>query len=137
MNPCDAIAKALEDEPAIEEQDSEPSSDDLEELEKLAMDAARLQDELKEIQGDRPTRLRNLKKQVLEKMLKHGLRELKLPDRPAIEVVTRNNRKPTKKAITGVLGKAEADKLWSSIEPTTSNSLEIPDPVPPEVESPY
>jgi len=148
MNPCDAMARAdiVGEGPAIEEQDRSPTPNELAEIEKLAEDAARIQDELRAIKDDRPTKLKKLKAELLGRMLKHGMRELKIYGRPAIEVSSSRSTKPTRKSIIETLqrmhgdekkGRKEAIKIWNAIEVTVSNSLKIPEPSPPEVEAPY
>jgi len=133
------------EEPAIDEQDRAPSPNELAALEKLAEEAAQLQDELKQKEKDeRPAKLKALKAELLGKMLSHGLKELKIFGRPTIEVVTTNSRKPTRKAIIATMekmdkehGKENAIKIWNMIPMTPSTSLSIPDPSPPEEDAPY
>lgn len=161
--PLDALAKAdiVEDEPATE-QVREPTSNELAALEKLAQEAAELQDKLKEATGTMPGELKKLKAQVKLTMLKHGMKELTISGRPAIELTESSSRKASRKSIIAVLetaavkkltdeqrrdakqlkaaqkeGKTKALNLWNAIEPTVSQSLKIPEPSPPEVESPY
>lgn len=159
-NPLDAIAQASE--PAIEEQVSSPTSNEQAEIEALAMEAAQLQDELRAAIGDKQSRLRGLTGRLKDQMLKHGMRSVIVAGRPPIELVERSNRKPTRKAIIDVLqneelkqltdeqskdpkvrqkamdqGKTKALNLWNKIEPTISQSITIPEPTPPEVDSPY
>jgi len=160
----DHLAKAdiAPDEPAIEEQVRPPTDNELAEIEKIAADAAELQDKLKEATGTMAGDLKKKKDQLKEKMIRHGLKELTIGGRPPIEITETKSRKPTRKAIIGVLenasvgkltdgqrrdpkqlkkakaeGKTKALNLWNSIERTTSQSLKIPDPSPPGVESPY
>lgn len=145
MNPLDALAKA-DTEPAIEEQVRKPTDNELAEIEQIATDAAELQDALKEAVGDKQQRLRSLRNQLKDRMLRHGLKEIEIDGRPPIELTESSSRKPTRKAIISVLqkqlgakeGKMKALNLWNAIEPTTSHSVKIPDPVPAdEPESPY
>jgi len=161
----DNLAKAdiiSDDEPAIEEQVRPPTDNELAEIELLAAKAAELQDRLKEVTGTMAGDLRKLKDQLKLKMLDHGLKELSIAGRPAIELTETSSRKPTRKAIIDVLekaavgklteeerrdakklkaakadGKTKALNLWNAIEPTAGHSLKIPDPSPPEVDSPY
>jgi hypothetical protein len=147
-NPVDAITEAVvreEEEERIAEQLRPATDNELAEIETIAEAAAKLQDELKaEPVDERPKQLKALKAELLARLLKHGMKELNIPGRPAIEVVVTNNRKPTRKAIIATMEKADpkegrkkAIQLWNSIEPTTSEKVVIPEPSPPEVESPY
>lgn len=162
--PLDALAKAdiKPDEPAIEVQVRPPTDNELAEIEKLAGDAAEIHDKLKAAVGDMPGKLKNLRDQLKDKMIRHGMSEVNIDGRPPIELTSSNSRKPTRKAIIGVLeeaavkklteeqrrdpkqlkaakreGKTKALNLWNSIEYTTTQSVKIPDPAPPEVEAPY
>lgn len=153
---------AADTEPAIEEQIRPPTDNEKAEIEELARQAAELQDKLKEVQGDMPGELRSLKDQLKEKMLRHGMKEINIHGRGPIELTESSSRKGTRKSIIDVMerksveqlteeqrrdpkqlksakadGKKKALNLWNAIEPTVSQSLKIPDPAPPEVESPY
>ena len=160
-NTLDAVAKAVE--PAIDEQIVDASVQELDELRSLAEKAARAQDELKDAIGDKQKNLRKLKDELKDRMLKHGLKELKIAGRPPIEITESSSRKPTRKGIIKAYqdgytkkltdeerrdpkkvkaaeaeGKTKALNLWNSIEPSVSQSLKIPDPAPTDdVESPY
>lgn len=135
----------------------------MQEIEELCSQAAQLQDELKAKEpDDRPARLKKLRAEIKDRMLKHGLRDVTIAGRPPIELAESNSRKPTRKAIIAVYekdaisklteeerrdpkakkkamqeGKRLALNLWNSIEPTTSHSVKIPDPAPVDMESPY
>ena len=152
-NPLDAVVKGIE-EPAIEEQVRAPTPNELSEIEKLATEAAGLQDELRAAVGDKQRRLKALTGQLKDQMIRHGLNDVRIAGRPPIELTTRSNRKPTQKSIVAAMqkemvaklgdekkGKAEGKRLalnlWNSIEPTVSQNVSIPDPSPPEVEAPY
>jgi len=162
--PLDALAKAdiAPSEPAIEEQVRKPTDNEQAEIEKLATEAAELQDELKAATGDKGSRLKSLRNQLKEKMLQHGLTEVNINGRPPIELATSQSRKASRKSIVAVLEDAEAKKLtkeqqrdpkvlkkaksegkkkalnlWNTIPYTVSQSIKIPDPAPPEVDSPY
>ena len=162
--PLDALAQAdiPPAAPAIEVQDRPPSDNELAVIEKLAADAAELQDKLKVAAGSMAADLKKLKAQLKEKMIRHGMSEVNINGRPPIELTSSNSRKPTRKAIIGVLedasvkkltdeqrgdpkqlkaakreGKTKALNLWNAIDYTTSQSVKIPDPSPPEVEAPY
>lgn len=143
-NPLDAVAKATE--PAISEQIVDASIDELKDLTALAEKAAKAQDELKSIIGTKQKDLRNLKNELKDRMLKHGLNDLRIAGRPPIEITESSSRKPTRKAIIEAMikalgdekeGKMKALNLWNMIEPTTSQSLKIPDASPVEPDSPY
>ena len=139
-----------------------PTSEEMAEIENIATEAARLQDELRAVDDDRPARLRKLVGELKIRMLAHGLTDVVISGRPPIELGTTNNRKPTRKGIIAAFQDLELEKLteeqrrdtklvkeaeskgkqnglnfWNRIEPTTSHSVKIPDPTPPEVESPY
>ena len=161
--PLDALAQAdiVPDGPAME-QVRPPTDNEAAEIEKLAMEAARLQDELKAAAGELPGELKKAKDQLKERMLRHGLKEVTITGRPPIELTASNSRKPTRKAIVGVLeeaavkklteeqrrdskklkaakveGKTKALNLWNAIPYSTTQSVRIPDPAPSEPESPY
>ena len=146
-NPLDALALAdtKPDEPAIVEQLRAPTAEELAVMEKLASDAAIAQDKLKEAAGTLAADLKKLKAQLKEQMIRFGMSEITINGRPPIELTSSSSRKPTRKAIIAVLqkqlgdkeGKMKALNLWNKIEPTVSQSVKIPDPSPPEVESPY
>lgn len=147
MNPCDAMAHAdIVDEPAIEEQARAPSPNELADLEKLAEAAARLQDDIKANPDDRSKQLKVLKDELLDKMLTFKLNSLEIPGRPAIEVTTSRSTKANRKNLIATMqellgdekkGKTEALRIWDRLPMPESHSLKIPDPSPPEVDSPY
>lgn len=149
-------------EAAIADQVRPPTSEEMKEIEELCASAAQLQDELKAETDDRPARLKALRDEIKDRMLKHGLRDVVIAGRPPIELAESNSRKPTRKAIVDVYvkdaisklteeqqrdpklkkkaeqeGKRLALNLWNAIEPSTSFSVKIPDPAPTEMESPY
>ncbi len=160
INPLDAIVRAdgLEG-PAIDEQVRAPTDNELAELEQIAFDAARVQDELRAAVGDLDKKLRGLRDQLKERLLRHGLKEVVIAGRPPIELTESNSRKPTRKSIIEVLEAAEVSKivnpspkalkeakakgkmkalnLWNAIPQSTSYGISIPDPTPPEVDSSY
>ena len=86
-----------------------------------------------------------MKSELKDRMIQHGLKEVSIDGRPPIELTERSSRKPTRKAIIKAMqdehgdadGKKKALKLWNSIEPAISHGLTIPDPSPPELDSPY
>jgi len=151
-NPLDALARAdivSDVEPA-----RPPSAGELAAIQDLAENAARLQDEIQAAVGDKGGELRKLKSQLKDQMLRHGLRDVSIAGRPPIELTESSSRKPTRKAIVSAMqkamikqlgdeekgmkeGKMKALNLWNLIEPSKTNSLSIPDPSPPEMESPY
>jgi hypothetical protein len=162
--PLDALAKAdiSPDEPAIEDQVRVPTDNEKAEIEEIAMKAAELHDELKAAMGNKPQRLKSLRAQLKEKMIRHGLTEVNINGRPPIELTSSSSRKASRKSIIGVLeaaavsklteeqrrdskqlkkaqkeGKTKALNLWNAIPMTPSQSVKIPDPTPPEVDSPY
>ena len=137
----------------IEEQVRPPTQEEELEIEKLAQSAATLQDEIKELLGDKAGRVQKMRAELKDRMLRHGLTEVTIAGRPPIELTSSNSRKPTRKAIMTVLQKAYVEKLgekegmkegtmkalnlWNAIEQTTSYSVKIPDVTPDEVSSPY
>jgi hypothetical protein len=129
----------------IAEQVRPPNPKELEEIQELASQAAQIQDYIKEALGNKSRELRNLKAQLKDRLLRHGLSELSIPGRPPIELTSSNGRRATRKSLIAVLqkefgdkeGKMKALNLWNKIEPTVSHSISIPDPSPPEIESPY
>ena len=162
--PLDALAKAdiVPDAPAIAEQVRKPTPNELAAIEKIADDAARVQDELKAATGTKAADLRNLKAQLKDQMIRFGMNEITINGRPPIELTSSNSRKPTRKSIVDILeeaavkklteeqrrdakqvkkaqkeGKTKALNLWNMIPQSTSQSIRIPDPSPPEVDSPY
>lgn len=139
-NPLEAIAKAEGlAPPAIEEQVRLPTANEMVVIEELASEAARLQDEIRDLLGDRQKRLSSLKDQLKDQMLQRGLKEINLTGRPPIELSESKNRRPTKKSIVEALqsllgekeGKEKGEAVWNRIEPSISYSLSIPDPVGP------
>jgi len=138
-------AAAIAREEAIAEQVRPPTPDELAAIEKVAEETAQLQDELSQF-NDKFSKLRDLKKDLTGKMIKHGLKELKIAGRPAIELADTNSRKPTRKAIVAAMQKAYVEKLgekkgmkegkerafalWGALAPTPGHKLTIPAPVP-------
>jgi hypothetical protein len=156
------MAKADTAPDQIEEQVRPPDQAELAAIEAIAQNAAQLQDEIRERMGDRAQRLKALKAELKGKLLQHGLKEITINGRPPIELTESNSRKPTRKAIIGVMeeacakkltdeerrepkklkaakaeGKMKALNLWNAIPYATSTSVKIPDPSPEELESPY
>lgn len=159
--PLDAVVQATS-EPAIEEQVRPPTKEELAEITELAEKAARLQDEVRELVGDKNRELSALKKQLKQKFLDHGMEELQIAGRPPIELTTSNARKANRKTIVAAYQKRELElltdeqrrdpkakkkaeaegkrkglNLWNTIDMTTSHSLSIPDPSPPDLEPDY
>ena len=145
-NPIDAMVTALVREDAEAEQVRPPTDNERAEIEKVAMEAAALQDELA-AHNDKFAKLRALKKDLTGRMIQHGLKELTIEGRPAIELTDTNSRKPTRKAIVAAMqkayiaklgdekkgmkeGKLKAFALWNSIEATAGHKLTIPAPAP-------
>lgn len=139
---------------AIAEQVRPPTPEELAAIEKVAAEASALQDELSKY-SDQFSKLRDLKRDLTGRMVKHGMKELKIAGRPAIELADTNSRKPTRKAIVAAMQKAYVEKLgekegmkvgkqkafalWGTIDPTPGHKLTIPEPVPEsdEVEPSY
>ncbi len=140
-NPLDAIAAALkrqEEEEAITEQVRPATQEEQAAMEKVADEAASLQDELAALVGDKQTKLKDLRKDLTGRMLKHGLKELKIAGRPAIELTTTRSRKATRKSIVAAMvaklgekeGKMKGTNLWNAIAFTDGVKLTIPSPLP-------
>jgi hypothetical protein len=129
----------------IAEQVRAPNSEELVGIQELAIQAALIQDYIKDVIGNKSRELRNIKAQLKDRLLRHGLSELSIPGRPPIELTSSNSRKLTRKSLIVILqkefgdkeGKMKALNLWNKIEPTVSYSLSIPDPSPPEIDCPY
>ena len=138
-NPVDALVAALvrEDE-AVAEQVRPPTANEQAAIEVVASKAAALQDEISHLMGDRGKKLKALRAELTGKMLKHGMKELKIAGRPAIELTATRSRKANKKTITAALvkklgekeGKMKAANLWNAIEWKNGHSLSIPQPAP-------
>ena len=144
-NPLDAVAAALIREDALAEQVRPPTDNEQAEIEKVAAEAAALQDELA-VHNEAFDKLRALKKDLTGRMIQHGMKELKIDGRLAIELTDTNSRKPTRKAIVSAMQKAYVEKLgekegmkegktrafalWAALEPTIGHKLTIPAPVP-------
>jgi hypothetical protein len=137
-NPVDAIVAAVVREEAIAEQVRPPTANEQAAMEAVASKAAALQDEIAELIGDRAKRLKALRAELTGKMIQHGIKELKIAGRPAIELTATRSRKANKKTITAALvkklgekeGKMKAANLWNAIEWKNGHSLSIPQPAP-------
>jgi len=146
-NPVDAVASAVAREDAIAEQVRPATDNEKAEMEAVAIKAAALQDEIAEAMGDKGSRLRALRSDLTGRMLKHGVKELKIAGRPAIELTDTRSRKANKKSITAALvkklgekeGKMKAANLWNALAWTNGHKLSIPQPAPEvdEVEPSY
>lgn len=138
-NPVDALVAALvrEDE-AVDEQVRPPTANEQAAIEAVASNAAALMDEISQLMGDRASKLKALRADLTGRMLKHGIKELKIAGRPAIELTATRSRKANKKTITAALvkklgekeGKMKAANLWNAIEWKNGHSLSIPAPAP-------
>lgn len=134
------------EEEAVQRQIRQATPEEMVEIEALAARTALLQDQIKALMGDKAKELNAMKAQLLDRMLTHNLPEVYVRGRPAIEVVIKKDRKPTKKSILAVftkeLGDAkkaaeETNRLWNSIPQVPKETLVIPDATPPEIDSPY
>ena len=141
-----------EDEDEEVQRQTRPATpEEMIEIEALAQKTATLQDELKliieRVVGGRSKELAGLKAQLLDRMLTHNLTEVWVRGRPPIEVVIKNERKSSKKAIIAALTKmhggdtkkaaAEANTLWNTIPQTKKPTLSIPEASAPDIQSPY
>lgn len=73
--------------------------------------------------------------QLLEKMLSHGTKALKIDGRPPIEVVTKKDKSLTRKELIRIL-KGEGAKVWNQLTVTEKHSLKIPEATPTEPDGP-
>lgn len=137
-NPVDAIAAAVAREEAVAAQVRPPTDNERAAIEKLATETAALQDEIAELLGDRGKRLSSMKKDLTGRMIAHGLKEIVISGRPAIELTQTRSRKGTRKAIVAALieklgekeGKMKGANLWNAIKFVEGHKLSIPSPVP-------
>jgi len=65
-------------------------------------------------------------------MMSHGLKAIRVSDRPPIEVITKKDKSLTQKELFRILGKPEGLRVWNSIEEKEKHVLKIPKPTPPE-----
>ena len=70
--------------------------------------------------------------ELLRRMMSHGLKAIRVSDRPPIEVITKKDKSLTQKELFRILGKPEGLRVWNSIEEKEKHSLKIPKPTPPE-----
>lgn len=140
-----------EDGEEIQRQIRPATPQEMAEIEELAAKTAALQDELKliiaKVVGTRPKELAAMKAQLLDRMLNHNLSEVWVRGRPPVEVVVKNERKSSKKAIIAALTKihggdtkkaaTEANVLWNTIPQTKKPTLSIPEASAPDIDSPY
>jgi hypothetical protein len=147
------VSAPEEDEEQVKRQIRPATPQEMAEIEALAAKAALLQDEVKlilakvdELVGARSKMLSSMKAELLDRMLNHNLTEVWVPGRPAVEVVVKKERKASKKGIIAALSKSlgdekkgalEGNALWNSLPQVDKQTLSIPDPSPPEGDSPY
>jgi hypothetical protein len=141
--------------PTPVKQISPPTADDYRAMKALGEHAAQAQDEIAAIMGPIADQLKHLKdqlmepiagqlaaaeekldqakNQLLEKMLSHGTKNLRLDDRAPIEVVTSKTKDLTRKELERVIGdKKESMRIWDQVTVKEKHSLKIPAQRPPE-----
>jgi hypothetical protein len=151
--PLDFLAAQAPD-PTDKPQITKPTADDIQKMKDLGEQAAQAQDQIEEILGPINRQLKAIrdhmmepvagsidqleqqldssKRELLEKMLNHGIKNVKIPDRAPIEVVTKKDRSLTKKELLRILDKKEGTRVWDALEVTEKHSLKIPPPTSPE-----
>ena len=137
-NPVDALVAALVREEAVDEQVRPPTANEQAAIEGVASEAAAWEEGVGQMMGDGGYKREALRGDLTGKMLKHGLKELKIAGRPAIELTATRSRKANKKTITAALvkklgekeGKMKAANLWNAIEWKNGHRLSIPAPAP-------
>ena len=100
--------------------------EELAEIEELAADVGDLVDELGSRIGSLAAELKIKKDDLKQRMLSHGLGEVRVEGRPAIKLTVESRKDTTKKAIVGVLGAEDGAALWTSLPTKDSDSLSVP-----------
>lgn len=95
-------------------------------IKELAASAADLFDEIEELVGSKAVELGAKKQALRELMLAHGMKEIEVPGRPPVELNTKRDKKPTKKAITAILGPEKGAELWAKLPAEPSHYVTIP-----------
>lgn len=133
---------------------TKPTTEDISAMKEIGEKAAAAQDEIAAILDPINKRVKDLKDQLmkevegkveeleisleqnsdelLKRMMSHGLKAIRVSDRPPIEVITKKDKSLTQKELFRILGKPEGLRVWNSIEEKEKHSLKIPKPTPPE-----
>jgi hypothetical protein len=126
--PSEAISAA----PKAARQITAASPEKLAQIKELAEQTCELYDKIQELVGSLTVELGVKKKELLEDMLNHGLKQVEVSGRPPVELTIKNDKKPNKKNIIAVLGVDEGNKLWQALPTGSSEYLSIPPKTPPE-----
>jgi hypothetical protein len=136
--------------PSTEKKQIVPATpEDAAKMKELGEKAAQAQDEIAVIMGPIATQLKALKDQLmapvagqlekieeeldlykdqlLQKMLSHGTKNVRLDDRPPIEMTTTKTKDLTLKELQRILpDKKESKRIWDQVTVKEKNSLKIP-----------
>ena len=73
------------------------------------------------------------KDQLLQKMLSHGTKNVRLDDRPPIEMTVTKTKDLTLKELQRIIpDKKESKRIWDQVIPKEKHSLKIPAQSPPD-----
>jgi len=113
-------------DPKPKRQITPPSNEELAELQELAAEVGELADEIATRVGSLGHELQAKKKQLLTKLLQHGLSEVRVEGRPVMKVTTDKRKDTSKKTITAVFGASEGSSIWNRIPYKESEGLSVP-----------
>jgi hypothetical protein len=115
------------------------SPKDTEEMREMAERAAKVFDEIEDLYrpiagliAAKEKELKVLKEELVDRMLSHGTKNIKIQDRPPLELVTKKDKQKTMKEFIRILGPDEGKKLWNSLTMDEHHSLKIPQATPPD-----
>lgn len=115
------------------------STKDVEEMREMAEKAAQVFDEIEDLYrpvagsiAAKEKELKLLKEELVERMLSHGTKNVKIQDRPPLELVTKKDKQKTMKEFIRILGPEPGKNLWNSLATDEHHSLKIPQATPPE-----
>ena len=108
------------------------TAEEMTKLVELAEETCELSDKIQGLVGSLTVALGEKKKELMTKMLGHGLKKVSVADRPPVELTISNSKNSSKTALIGVLGVAEGSTLWNKLPTRTSESLKIPPKTAPE-----
>lgn len=142
--------------PAADKKQITPATpEDAAKMKELGEKAAQAQDEIAAIMGPIATQLKALKDQLmapvagqlekieeeldlykdqlLQKMLSHGTKNVRLDDRPPIEMTVTKTKDLTLKELQRIIpDKKESKRIWDQVIPKEKHSLKIPAQSPPD-----